>query len=50
MRNNSINNINFNYIDLSGDWNSTKDKFYDVKYKIYMNIYAINSLMHFNTE
>jgi hypothetical protein len=42
--------IRFNYVDLSNDWNNTKDKFYDVKYKKYMNIYAINSLMHFNTE
>tara|TARA_B100001123_G_C15320708_1_gene1027800 strand:- start:627 stop:3389 length:2763 start_codon:yes stop_codon:yes gene_type:complete len=50
MRNNSINNVQFNYIDLTGDWNNTQDKFYDVKYKKYMNIYAINSLMHFNTN
>ena len=55
MRNNlidnkSINNVEFNYIDLASDWNSTKDKFYDIKYKKYMNIYAINSLMHFNTN
>lgn len=42
--------IRFNYVDLSNDWNNTKDKFYDVKYKKYMNIYAINSLMHFNTD
>tara|TARA_B100001121_G_scaffold310305_1_gene340579 strand:+ start:6762 stop:9527 length:2766 start_codon:yes stop_codon:yes gene_type:complete len=50
MRNKSINNVEFNYVDLTGDWNDTLDKFYDVKYKKYMNIYAINSLMHFNTN
>ena len=44
------NNIHFNYIDLSGEWDKTHDKFYDVKFNKYMNIYAINSLMHFNTE
>ena len=50
MRNISSNNIHFNYINLSEDWNETKDKFYDVKYNKYMNIYAVNSLMHFNTD
>ena len=50
MRNISSNNIHFNYINLSKDWNETKDKFYDVKYTKYMNIYAVNSLMHFNTD
>lgn len=44
------NNIHFNYIDLSGIWDKTNNKFYDVKFNKYMNIYAINSLMHFNTE
>lgn len=44
------NNINFNYINLSDNWNKTIGKFYDVKYEKYMNVYAINSLMHFNTD
>ena len=47
---NKKSNVKFNYIDLSGDWSETKDKFYDVNYNKYMNIYAINSLMHFNTD
>lgn len=49
MKSRTNNDIKFNYIDLSGDWNDTKDKFYDIKYNTYMNIYAVNSLMHFNT-
>lgn len=44
------NSIHFNYIDLSSTWDKTIDKFYDVKYEKYMNVYAINSLMHFNTD
>ena len=43
-------NTKFNYVDLSGDWNDTKNKWYDILYKKYKNIYAVNSLMHFNTE
>lgn len=48
--NNSINNININYINIRGNWNETKDKWYDVNYNKYMNIFMINSLMHFNTD
>jgi hypothetical protein len=47
---NKFNNVIFNYIDLRYDWNKTDEKYYEVKYNNYMNIYAINSLMHFNTE
>jgi SAM-dependent methyltransferase len=45
-----FNNATFNYIDLRGDWDKTNEKYYNVKYYYYKNIYAINSLMHFNTE
>ena len=47
---NKKSNMKFNYIDLSGDWSESKGKFYDINYNKYMNIYAINSLMHFNTD
>jgi ubiquinone/menaquinone biosynthesis C-methylase UbiE len=45
-----FNYVIFNYIDLRNDWDNTNEKYYDVKYKYYKNIYAINSLMHFNTD
>jgi len=50
IKNKSNRNMKFNYVDLSGYWDKTKDKIYDVIYDKYMNIYAINSLMHFNTD
>ena len=46
----SSNNITFNYVDLSNKWDETENRWYSVKYDKYMNIYAINSLMHFNTD
>lgn len=43
-------NAIFNYLDLTDDWNSTPNKWMKFKYIEYSNIFAINSLMHFNTE
>uniref|UniRef100_A0A6C0J3M3 Methyltransferase domain-containing protein n=1 Tax=viral metagenome TaxID=1070528 RepID=A0A6C0J3M3_9ZZZZ len=46
------NNINrFNYINLSDEWNSTRNKWCDIDFdKKYQNLFAINSLMHFCTD
>lgn len=41
---------NYNYVDLSINWNETKNKWYTVNYSHYNNIFAINSIMHFNTD
>lgn len=43
-------NAIFNYLDLTNDWNSTPNKWMKFKYIEYSNIFAINSLMHFNTD
>ena len=45
------NRIRFNYINLSDEWNSTRNKWCDIDFdKTYQNIFAINSLMHFCTD
>ena len=40
------NNV-YNYLDLSKDWNLTKNKWLKFDFNKYQNILAINSLMHF---
>lgn len=43
-------NITFNKVDLKYIWTESINKYYDIKYKHYDFIFAINSLMHFSTD
>jgi SAM-dependent methyltransferase len=43
-------NAIFNYMDLAEQWNDTPNIWMTMRPKNYSNIYAISSLMHFNTH